>query len=378
MKIKILFITHETTRTGAPMVLLHFIKWLLIHHPEIRLDVVALRGGDLEPEFQKYCTLYINYRSATKNKPLPLFKRILKKLKVYSPIPKAVQINRQFIQNDYTLIYANSVVSVPFAVRLKQQGARGKLLAHIHELNTVIKQNVPDFEDCIPHIDALIAVSESVASNLRTNWGILQDKLNKVYECAEVDHLNLEEKPANTGFIVGASGTVNWRKGYDVFIQVAGSIHRNYPQAEIEFVWVGRIPQGLQFAIEEDLKKLNIVDQVTFTGEIESPALIYNSFDVFLMTSREDPFPLVCIEVGMMGKPIICFEGAAGTEEIIKNGGGKVVPYLDVNAMGEQVLNYYNHPEAVKTDGEFNKQAFSKFTPGLICPQYFEVIQKVL
>jgi glycosyltransferase involved in cell wall biosynthesis len=96
------------------------------------------------------------------------------------------------------------------------------------------------------------------------------------------------------------------------------------------------------------------------------------------MTSREDPFPLVCIEVGMLGKPIVCFEKATGTAEIIEKGGGFIVPYLSVEGMAEKIIHYYNNPIEKEQHGEFNKTAFAQFTPEIGCPQLFSIIENTL
>jgi glycosyltransferase involved in cell wall biosynthesis len=90
------------------------------------------------------------------------------------------------------------------------------------------------------------------------------------------------------------------------------------------------------------------------------------------MTSREDPFPLVCIECGMLGKPIICFDSATGTEEIIKeNGGGFVVKYLDVEEVIEKLKFYHDFPEKLEEHGNINRNTFSKFTPEYKCPEIY-------
>src|SRR5690606_10497838 len=124
------------------------------------------------------------------------------------------------------------------------------------------------------------------------------------------------------------SGLVDWRKGYDVFIQVARYIKKQRPELDIQFTWVGSISKTNRIIIEEDLLKLGLKETVSFVEELSNPYNVYNSFDVFLMCSREDPFPLVCIEMGMLLKPIICFEKATGTAEIISKGGGEIVAYL--------------------------------------------------
>jgi glycosyltransferase involved in cell wall biosynthesis len=76
----------------------------------------------------------------------------------------------------------------------------------------------------------------------------------------------------------------------------------------------------------------------------------------------------------MLRKPIISFEKAVGTNEILSGAGGFVVPYLDIETMADKIIKYYNNPDLVKSHGELNEKAFSQFTPEIICPQLFEII----
>ena len=48
---KILFITHNASLTGAPYVLLLFLKWLKNEHKEIKVDIVFLEKGELYNDF---------------------------------------------------------------------------------------------------------------------------------------------------------------------------------------------------------------------------------------------------------------------------------------------------------------------------------------
>ncbi|HEX8833654.1 MAG TPA: hypothetical protein VF719_05610, partial [Abditibacteriaceae bacterium] len=51
-KKRILFISHAATRTGAPMMLLHLLRWLA-ENSDFECDLLLLRGGPLESEFYK-------------------------------------------------------------------------------------------------------------------------------------------------------------------------------------------------------------------------------------------------------------------------------------------------------------------------------------
>jgi len=47
----VLFVSHDASRTGAPMLLLHLLGWLRAEHPEVRAQVLLLRGGALRDSF---------------------------------------------------------------------------------------------------------------------------------------------------------------------------------------------------------------------------------------------------------------------------------------------------------------------------------------
>ena len=276
-------------------------------------------------------------------------------------------------ENNYNLIYANSVPSLSIASTLKKQSKSSKLLLHLHELETVLRMHLDKKVNALSEVDRFIAVSKLVKSNLIDNWGIRKEKIELVYEFSKIDDINFKKQSKH--FIVGASGTVENRKGVDAFLQVARLVNKNMPNKNIEFIWVGRNDKECFF--QSDIEKMNLLKNVKFIGEQERPYEFFKEFDIFLMTSREDPFPLVCIEVASLKKPIICFESATGTQEILINGGGYIVPYLDVEQMAEKVIFYFNNQNEIIKDGEKCQQLFSKFTPEKSCPLIYDIIKKI-
>lgn len=374
---KILFISHDASRTGAPMVLLHFLKWLQLYQPEIQADLLVLRGGNLESDFKKAACNYFNYEIKTKLRSLNRKERILSKLGWFKKPNLKDNLLLELSQNNYDVVYANTIASSKLAYDVVSKIKSAKFILHLHELNAIIRLLLPDFNNYVAAIDQFIAPAKIVKDNLINNWGLSENKIEVVYECAEIKKSQKQNKIGKE-FIIGASGTVHWRKGQDIFVQVARYLCQHHPENNFKFVWVGTISATEQIIIEEDLIKLGLKDKVFFIGEVQNPEDYYKDFDVFLMTSREDPFPLVCIEVGMIGKPIISFEKAVGTNEILEQGGGFIVPYLDVETMADKIMEYYKNPDLMTQHGAFNKVAFSQFTPDVICPELFSVIKKAL
>lgn len=373
---KIIFISNNATRTGAPYVLLLFLKWLKKENKNLQIDIVFLEGGDLMEDFRELTTVSYNYSDVLVKKALlPKLYSYLSRKIMRQGSRKEVFIKNIASQN-YDLIYANTIASVSFATLIKNQSVnQPKLIAHIHELNTTIKSYLPNFNEYIPQIDSFISVSKLVLQHLNTDWGINPLKNHLVY--AFSDKEALKEEGEKMVFQVGASGMVSSRKGDDLFIQVANYIKVRHPEIKIKFTWVGQIYDKQRNVIEADLEKANLKDTVFFVGEQSNPEKYYKNFDVFLMTSREDPFPLVCIEVGRLGIPIICFEKATGTAEILVDGGGFIVPYLDIVAMAEKVILYYNDNALRNKDGIMNKVKFSEFTAANMGEEIFNCIHSV-
>lgn len=373
---KIIFISNNASRTGAPYVLLLFLKWLKKENKNIEIDIVFLEGGDLLDDFKKVANVCYNYSD------ILIKQTFIKRLYSYAlrKVNKNSTRKNRYIKNianqRYDVIYANTIATISFATFLKKYcNNQPKLIAHIHELNTTIKAYLPNFKEHIPFIDMFISVSQVVVDHLSSEWDVnpLINHLVYAFSDKEVQKGVIQKKI----FEVGASGLVNSRKGDDLFIQVANYLKIHCPDIKIKFIWVGQIYNKEKNNIEADLEKANLKEIVFFVGEQSKPENYYQNFDVFLMTSREDPFPLVCIEVGKLGIPIICFEKATGTAEVLVNGGGFIVPYLDVVAMAEKLILYYKDSALRDKDGNLNRVNFSKFTVEIMGEKMFNCIENV-
>jgi len=77
-----------------------------------------------------------------------------------------------------------------------------------------------------------------------------------------------------------------------------------------------------------------------------------------------------------MGKPIVCFEGVTGAAEVLRHGGGVIVPYLDVEAMARAVVDYALDPGRRSAHGELNKVQFARLGTEEQCPLMWQRISR--
>jgi glycosyltransferase involved in cell wall biosynthesis len=331
--LKLLFVLHELSRTGSPLVMLNFIKWLK-DNTSYHLTIFALKSGELHKDFELLADQLIILPVVS---PKTFTERLLSRI-----LPSKTVLEKfydQLSKLSIDLIYANSVPTFKSAQELSETTG-AKLLCHLHEGKTMLKLIDRSWLKKKHLIDEFIVPSKLVASDL-----------NKIANFKNVPIHIVRETPANVVkqntiekdfFIVGGSGTVHWRKGPELFLQVAVHFFKKKPNALVKFQWLGSIDDETRIVFEDDIEKAQLKGKIEFMGATKDAIEVFKSFSVFLLTSREDPYPLVCIENGLLGNPIITFEGATGINETIDQGGGVIVPYLDTVAMSDAVDLCYN------------------------------------
>lgn len=377
---RFLFICHEASRTGAPLVLLHFIKWLKANHKEIDIHLLVLGGGSLLEEFKSVADEFY-YKDIFHQKKSNFFSHTIKKILFKTGLLKKTlpveELVRDLGAKDFDLIYANTVVSLPVAHDIKIKGkCRSRLVAHVHELEGEIKRTVKSLENYRSEIDMFIAASRLIQENLLRTENIPLNKIKIIYPFTK--YLKQREFGTNKAkFIVGGSGKFGLRKGSDVFIQTARYVKANFPEEVISFIWVGLISERDKRKFKTHFQKLDGVS-IEFTGEVENPEEHFQTFDLFYLSSREDPFPLVCIEAGMIGMPIICFNNSTGISELIENNGGFVAPYLNIDSVAKTIVNYKRNPQLQKEHTLYNQSTFIKFTVDEKAPEIFNVLEELI
>ncbi|MCF8325582.1 MAG: glycosyltransferase family 4 protein, partial [Leadbetterella sp.] len=150
-----------------------------------------------------------------------------------------------------------------------------------------------------------------------------------------------------------ACGNADWRKAPDIFLQIAAATLKI--NSKFGFIWIGIKKEGELFdQLKYDEKKLGIENEISWISPTNDAVEIINCCDVFLVSSREDPFPLVVLEAALCGKPILGFKNTGGVDEFIDDSCGIKVDYLNVFEMSKQIttLNSQN----IKNLGEKSRE----------------------
>jgi glycosyltransferase involved in cell wall biosynthesis len=356
MSKKILFISHQAGRTGAPIVLLHLLRWLKLHS-NFKFEVLLQQGGELEDEFRQVAKTYTwdlqpvtgiwqNRWQRFTNKQAVYRQGLLRKIKAFNP----------------DIIYANTIVAATLGETLKQ-AIPCPLVCHVHELATVIEGFIgkEKFTQLSKNIDFFIAASDAVSVNLHRVHEVPFKSIHKVYEFVPaldaesfIDarfRIRQELGLADNAFVVAGAGSIDWRKAPDLFIQVAQHVCAT-DSTRTDFIWIGgSLDSSDGQKVRHDVVHAGVSSCVHFLGVKANPYDYLSVADVFLLTSREDPYPLVCLEAAALGSPIICFADAGGMPEFVEQDCGIVVPYLRSDLMAGAVLKLRSSDDLRKSLG---------------------------
>jgi glycosyltransferase involved in cell wall biosynthesis len=347
--------------------------------------VLLLNGGPLLPE----------YRAATKTFLwMPNWLRPLDSLGLWGKrrasvlgLINTLRLAPPLFRRRHTLIYANTIATCPALPWLSAM-SRCPILCHVHEMAFIANQVCPEpiRTQGLKTVARFIAVSEPVELLLK-NFGVDDARIAKIpefFSISEATHKSSKDAvreqlglPRGV-FLVCGAGSMSWRKGTDYFLLVAMRVRSRMPDAKIHFVWLGDAESSLfKTQTEHDRNLLGLADTVSMPGSVTESHKYIAAADVFALTSREDPFPLVALEAGSLGLPVVCFEGRVGSTAFVDQQSGKVVPYADVEGFASALIEFYRDPERLQTASTTISTRAKAYDITVVAPQILLEIERV-
>jgi glycosyltransferase involved in cell wall biosynthesis len=352
---KILFISAGATITGVPIFFLRLIGWLK-ENTDFEISILTSFHGPLESEYIKYAP---TFRWDGANEPSKfekvylgrIFLRMINKLFGIKKKGYKEKLIFKLKSENFDLIYINSVASL-FIFDEIRKFILTKTILHVHELQMSILQfcGVELLQNNIPFCDHFIVISNAVALNLKKHFDVPEKSMSVVYTFIDIkksedtDAIKYREIiRAQLGipqdaFVVGSSGTTDWRKGADLIIQIALKVRERFKKT-VYFLWIGGDSSGLEFQkLKYDLERTGLSDTVFYLGVKSEPLEYFSAIDVFMLCSREEPVGIVALEAASLKKPVLCFDQAGGFPEFVKDDCGYIIPYLNLDYMADKII----------------------------------------
>lgn len=374
----IVFIGCDGRLAGSQVLLLNILEWLHAH-TSLELKTILVEGGELVDDYARFGPLIV-WKEFTSRYPDPEERntRLLEEL------------------GHIDLVYGNTFLAA--AVYPALEGLGVPFISHIHELEQSFRAYAKphDIESLHRLTSTYIACSRQVARNLVENHGadegrmpIVNDFIRKQSTGRTQDRRRTLQRIGlpDDKFLVVGCGTVYWRKGPDLFVETAIRLKKMYGH-RFRFLWIGehcwdQDTESLRIStwkvIQDDIRQNGLEGHVLFIGPNPDALEQIRAADVFYLPSREDPFPLVCLEAAKGAVPVVCFEGTGGMPDVISDDAGIVVPLLDTAAAADAINRLRLDKDLRKRLGRTASEKLARcHTDDIALPRILDVCRTVM
>lgn len=359
-KINILFVT-EASLTGAPILLLEVLK-VIAQRDDLSISILIKRDDKLVQEFRQHGRVYVLKGKLYENKNpsfgVKLFRAgvtLLKKITLY-PQLKGTNV-----------IISNTVTNGNIVRQLFFLNA--KVICYVHELENLMRTWKPQsaIKNTFRHAHLFMVPSFAVKENLIVNHSVAEKRIKQLDTYLSVDAYPdaIQKQLAKrkfcekhgldaTALLVVGMGTADERKGIDLFMEAA----RLSKEQNIIFTWIGGYASSaIEGYVTEKMSAYSLNGKLIFTGPLPRSYTNLLPFDVFLLSSREDPYPLVVLEAAALGIPSLCFAGSGGIVDFVRNNGW-VINNFSVDAMAKQLAQLHAQRQQLAEAGDKARDNF--------------------
>ncbi|HTV89822.1 MAG TPA: glycosyltransferase [Stellaceae bacterium] len=311
-------VVHEASRTGAPR-MGGLIAAGLRKYMDVRL--ICLHDGPLLPWLEERV-------GADKLTLLELGGEERPK----TPFAERVALAQQVIEEAAPdIVYVNSAAASEFVVAGKAAGLATVL--HVHEkaemLRWLLRYDLVKLD--VPALcDGVVLAAGDLRGDLAEIFGFVPERcldfgiavdpqeIARLAAAADASARNAGGRGFTWGSrpVVGMVGHASERKGADIFFEAAAAC------PEHDFVWVGNWDRATapenpvfdRFAAER-------LPNLYVAGAVDNPYAYIARFDLFFLSSREDPNPVVLAEALTLGVPVLAFSRTTAVGDFLGRSG---------------------------------------------------------
>ena len=147
---------------------------------------------------------------------------------------------------------------------------------------------------------------------------------------------------AATPVVLGA-GYADLRKGFDLFLQAWRATQRR--GVPVQFWWIGTLDPAIRAYLGPEIAAAEASGSFRLAGWQDEVGAWFNAADLFVLPSREDPFPSVVLEALAAGLRVVAFEESGGIPGLLQRlDAGTAVPMGDAAALADAVIDLLGMP----------------------------------
>jgi glycosyltransferase involved in cell wall biosynthesis len=226
----------------------------------------------------------------------------------------------------------------------------------------------------ISRIDYFTTITSELKTYLESS-GFKANHIRKVPNFSLLPPVTLVTTSNQDPLVFVALGRFVHKKGFDVLLKAFKA-----------YVNVSSVPARLRLAGDGPLNKqlrelanqLGIANLIDFTGWVDDIVSFYDSGDIFILPSRDEPFGIVLIEAMARGKAIIA-SNIGGPRDFLDQSTAFLVPPDDSKALCEAMQQAAAQPALCSSKATAALKLFrSQYTKDAVLPEFIDFYEYIL
>ena len=327
----ILIVSHELSRTGAPIVVYDTAKVFIKEGYNVLF--ISLETGHLLKDLLK--------------DGIPVI--VMNELNQYQFLDNEISSFTDFIDLD---IFVNSFDKILFNTATLYQFIKRYMDNYkniywwIHEGKYTYDGMVNKMPKYINSNVEVLCVGEYASKQLDL-YGFHYNQKLLNYGVKDVGFINKKTKSKKITFL--NVGTIGVRKGQHLLIQAIKKIPKEYFN-KCEFIFIGDCNESVESenkVKQEILTLANRHDNIKYYKSFPRNKLfdIYNKIDVLTVTSYDDPMPVVATENFMLGNAVLCSTNTGTSYYVEDNKSGYIFKSGNVNSLINKLKYIIDNPK---------------------------------
>ena len=364
----VLIVSHDSSLTGAPILSLNIAQNM---KREFNVISLLLNNGPLVESFCESSVLVIYPQSSEIQSNVlqitEIINKLLQKYEIKFAIVNSIVsrevlpiLAERFVPSIHLIhefaAYVRPKTAFPFAALWSHQTIYSTSMTYENALS-----NLPELNNS-PVL--ILPQGKSEIPDLENNQNL------STVEVQEIDITKIKGQNNDTFLVLGI-GSVQIRKGLDLFIACASKVTKAIEGKTVKFLWIGdgyRPETDMSYSayIAEQIHRSGLEESVIIRDNAKNLDAIYDNADILLLSSRLDPLPNVAIDAMTHRLPVLCFNKATGIADLlIENDLGDICvsPYMDIHDISEKTVALLNgNSLRIKVGERLHNIAAEKFS----------------
>ena len=244
------------------------------------------------------------------------------------------------------------------------------------------------YRSFLPVTDHVIAISQAGADSFKDRWGWSDERVTRIWNGIGAGRVVPSKRsavvreslgaPAGCGVICNVANLTS-PKAQEILVRAMAELHPEVPEVRC---WIAGSPElepPTAGMVAAEVTSRRLEPCVQLLGPRRDVANLINAADVFVLSSRQEGFPITILEAMAAGKPVVATDVGGCAEAVVDGKTGLIVPPEDPHALAEALRRVLTHPEEARRMGEAGRRrVLANFTIEHMIDQHVEVYERVI